>query len=710
MANRFPLIANASANQVQELPAGDNLNLMTNDIVNVGNVYANSNVVAVANITASYYFGNGYYLTGLPAGYSNSDVANYLPTYTGNINANNINSNSIVVTNNITANYFVGNAFYLTGLPYSNANVANYLPVYSGNLGNGAGYVFGNGAFLTGLAATYSNSNVANYLPTYTGNLASLAGNVVTTANISAGNVILSSAGNIVSGTGNLTLISTGNINLLPTSGATVVGNLSANYYFGNGAFLTGIAAGNYSNSNVANYLPVFNGNILANYLTVTGNVVAPLNIVNNTAGDSYALTVSGNAGGGVYGIGVSTNPAFGVNNDALNAALSDYVNYGITAKNFRVTTVSGGISPGSLTFDIAGNLTVPGNVLAAANVSASYYLGNGAFLTGLYSNANVANYLPTYTGNLVSLTDDVITTANVQANNLIGNIVVPGSNTDILFNNNSVIGAAAGLTFDSATNTLLNTGNISSKANVNLTTGSINLGISSLLQLSRGVIALTANTENYGLVGLGLTDMGSAVVYGATETQIVANTNGTNETWNFLANSALQAPGDIITPGNVKANYLIGNVANVTGNVYASGINVTVGSLPQVGALINTDGIFVGAGTPLTEVSSSANITNSGNISAQNYFGNSTTLTGVPQAITTSAATISVGDILLGHLTSGAEIAFGATITVTSGQLLVYSTTQATAQSAPAGTYKVLGGLGTINSINDFAMWQRVS
>ena len=70
-------------------------------------------------------------------------------------------------TGTISAPYFVGNGSQLSGM-YGNTNVAAYLPVYSGNIGSGAGYVFGNGSQLTGM---YGNTNVAAYLPTYTGNL-----------------------------------------------------------------------------------------------------------------------------------------------------------------------------------------------------------------------------------------------------------------------------------------------------------------------------------------------------------------------------------------------------------------------------------------------------------------------------------------------------------------------------------------------------------
>lgn len=59
------------------------------------------------NVTATYFIGNGSQLTGLPATYSNVDVAAYLPTYTGNV----------------SADYFVGNGSALTG-QVSNSLVA----------------------------------------------------------------------------------------------------------------------------------------------------------------------------------------------------------------------------------------------------------------------------------------------------------------------------------------------------------------------------------------------------------------------------------------------------------------------------------------------------------------------------------------------------------------------------------------------------------
>jgi len=64
--------------------------------------------------------------------------------------------------------------------------------------------------------------------------------------------------------------------------------------------------------------------------------------------------------------------------------------------------------------------------VHSVGNISTdAYFIGNGSQLTGLtsnYSNANVAAYLPTYTGNLISLQGNITTTGNVQGSYIIGN------------------------------------------------------------------------------------------------------------------------------------------------------------------------------------------------------------------------------------------------------------------------------------------------
>jgi hypothetical protein len=81
-----------------------------------------------------------------------------------------------------------------------------------------------------------------------------------------------------------------------------------------------------------------------------------------------------------------------------------------------------GNITPASGAFT---TLTANSTITAVGNITGSYFIGNGSQLTGLpegYGNADVAAYLPTYTGNLVSLTGNVTTTANISGSYILGN------------------------------------------------------------------------------------------------------------------------------------------------------------------------------------------------------------------------------------------------------------------------------------------------
>ena len=88
------------------------------------------------------------------------------------------------------------------------------------------------------------------------------------------------------------------------------------------------------------------------------------------------------------------------------------------------LTNTAGNISAGNI---VVTNSIASDTVTAVGNITGSYFIGNGSQLTGItagtsYTNANVEAYLPTYTGNLVSLTGNVTTTANVSGNYFIGN------------------------------------------------------------------------------------------------------------------------------------------------------------------------------------------------------------------------------------------------------------------------------------------------
>jgi hypothetical protein len=126
-------------------------------------------------------------------------------------------------------------------------------------------------------------------------------------------------------------------------------------------------------------------------------------------------------------------------------------------------------------------------------NLSANYFIGNGAFLTGIdaasiqngtsnvsvLENGNVtfgvagnANIV-VITGTGANIDGNLNVTGNITAANFIGNfsgnISAPGSNTQIVFNDDGITNASANFTFNKTTNVLA--------VNGNLTTNNANLG-----------------------------------------------------------------------------------------------------------------------------------------------------------------------------------------------------------------------------------------
>tara|TARA_Y100001935_G_scaffold218207_1_gene190868 strand:- start:109 stop:564 length:456 start_codon:yes stop_codon:yes gene_type:complete len=107
MADRFPLIANSSANQIQELAATDNLNL------------ANNSIVGVVSVTATTYYGSGSNLTGIDAtsikhtdGNVKVQATSTGATVTGNLLPEADNTRDLGSTSKRWANLYVGDMHY----------------------------------------------------------------------------------------------------------------------------------------------------------------------------------------------------------------------------------------------------------------------------------------------------------------------------------------------------------------------------------------------------------------------------------------------------------------------------------------------------------------------------------------------------------------------------------------------------------------------
>lgn len=262
------------------------------------------------------------------------------------------NPNPAVIWKTVPLNTFQTSA-------YGNTQVASYLPTYSGNIGNVSttanvvttGYFIGNGALLTGIVAsgggtTYSNANVASYLPTYSGNIT--ASNITATGNITANifvsNTIQGAVTNanttITAGTYTTTFDTAGNV--------TAQGNVVANYLFGNGAFLTGVVtsggSSNYANANVAVFLSSFGSNAIS----TTGNVTVG-NVIGTHYGNAIGTTATYTGNVNVTGY-VITSGGFGNITQVDTITANSVVATGnVTVNGVRTTRViSRNIAKGS--------------------------------------------------------------------------------------------------------------------------------------------------------------------------------------------------------------------------------------------------------------------------------------------------------------------------------------------------------------------------
>lgn len=317
----------------------------------------------------------------------------------------------------------VGNAM-IPGISFSTLNVA-------GNVTSGGNFI-GNGALMTGVTST---------LPTRA-NL-DIIGNVAAPGNVDV-------AGQV-----------------------TAVGNVVANYFIGNGALLTGVATSftasgqtiTTSNLIVATdqYLSIVTANSTALALSVNGvntggnlMVLANTGFVSQTNLNGFLMVPQGyvantqvrlELAGGNAPVGTLVTQV-DTGNTYLLTATPSYENSNwiiFTGTNFPVTTVFGrtgdvlaayGDYPDNYIPLVANVGTTPaGNSIAEAlqtlqltkaniingNVSATYFLGNGALLTGittstLPSTANI-NIVGNVSANTLFVSDNVVGNLSMASN-----------------------------------------------------------------------------------------------------------------------------------------------------------------------------------------------------------------------------------------------------------------------------------------------------
>jgi len=414
----LPNLANITASTIiPVVDANVNYSVTTANLQSYVN-NSTGNISTTGNITGNYFIGNGSQLTGIVSSYGDSNVAAFLPTYTGNITATNISS-----VGNVSAVNFAGNGSQLTGIvsSYGNSNVAAYLPTYTGNLnpnivsatGNiTAPFFFGNGSQLTGLPATYSDSNVVSLLSAFGSN------NISTTGNIIAGTFTGNGAGltNLPAGilSGNLTGNIAGNgFSMLNIATITSAGTISAT---GNitGANITGTHFGNGGQlSNIVTSIVAGSGisvNNATGVVTVTNNNPTPYTNANVAA---YLPTNTSNVSGNFF-IG---------NGSLLTGISSNYSNANVVnlLAAFGSNTIS---TTGTVT---AGNLRTTGTISAGGNVTLSSNLLAYAELTAGPVNTSTS-FTPVYSTGIVQR---ITATANFTLNAPTG--MVTGSSITLI-------------------------------------------------------------------------------------------------------------------------------------------------------------------------------------------------------------------------------------------------------------------------------------
>ena len=282
---------------------------------NVGNL-GTAQVLASANVTAPQFISNVAQGTAPLTVVSTTLVSNLNADLLDGYNSDSANTaNTIALRNadgNLSANYFIGNGAFLTGIDTSliaNGN-SNVTVAANGNVtvsvaGNSAIAVFtGTGANINGYAAISGNLSAGNVSATDISGT-TLGGSLTTAAqpNVTSVGTLTSltvtgtvTGGNVYANAGTIGAnLLTGTLTTAAQPNITSVGNLSALTVLGN------LAAGNVNGGNL----------VTANYLAGTLTTAAQPNIT--SVGTLSSLTTTGNAviGGNVkVQVGITSNRA----------------------------------------------------------------------------------------------------------------------------------------------------------------------------------------------------------------------------------------------------------------------------------------------------------------------------------------------------------------------------------------------------------------
>ena len=572
-------------------------------------------------------------VTGAIQGNTHTGIAVYAGTI-GNTGATLTGTLSTAAQTNITS---LGTLSSLAVTGAVQGNTHTGVAVYAGTIGN-------TGASLVGTISTAAQTNI-----TSVGTLTSLGvGGTITATTLQAGTI--GNTGATITGssfTGNTftgVAVYAGTIG--NTSATLTGGNIFANaggvyagsYYWANGASFSG--GSTYSNSNVASYLAA---NTDATILAINANIVA-------------------------------ANSAIVTLNSSINT-----INSNIAAANANIGSITN-----TLTTQNSSINALYSNAATQANLITQ--LTNGA-----YANANVAAYLPTYTGNL--------TAGNISAGNIAvgGNITVNAITAGSIGNTGAVIN-----------------GTINTASQPNIT----GLGTLSALTVNGTVNATTHvgafNGAHNGTVGAStpntgafttITTTGDVTVAGnlyinGNSTVINANNITINDTLIYMANANPANSYDIGIVGHFTAGTYqhTGVVRQASSNIWTFFSNVATEPTGNVLTFdsntvydtIKVGGIVWGNGNPfsLSSVASATSATYVTGLTAANV-----------QSVIGSVSTSSF-PTLNQNTTGSANNASYLGNTIASSYALLAAPTFTTSITTPSIIHSGTSGIGNIGAV----------
>jgi len=613
-------------------------NVYTAGVVSAMGNITGGNVSTTGNVTANYFIGNGSQLTGVTA--ASVDAANLTGnTLSSNVTFSSLTSVGTLSNLSVTGDTTSGNL--LTGGVVSAAGT-----VTGGNLAT-AGTITATGTATVGNVATGGTVTATG---TITGGNLATAGTITATGTATVGNVAtggtVSATGNITGGNidtaGAVSATGTGTFGNVDTSGTisatgtATVGNLAT------GGTVSATGTGTFGNVSTAGTVTatgtITGGNIAtAGTITATGNVTGG-NVLTSgavsatgtgtfgnvaTAGTVTATgTVTGgnvltagevSAGGTLTGGNIVTGGSISAVSTVTggNLATAGTVTAAGTITGGNIATagtvsatgtatvgnvLTGGIISATGTITSAntitgGNLATGGSVSATGNIQSGNVLtGGDVSATGTLTGGNITTAGNVTGGNVLFGSGIVSGTGDIYAGNIFGNVSgnidAAGNNTEIQFNDNGILGASAGFTFNTTGNVLTVDGNVDG-ANF----------------LTAGTVSATGNITGNFFLGNGsqLTGIDTTLISnGNSNVQVYANSN-VAVTVAGTANVAVFTTTGISVTGNVEStSYTLGaNAVFGTSLIPVTGATVTVNSTDSV--LMPVGNTLQRPGTPAT-------------------------------------------------------------------------------------------------------------